>query len=292
MLSVALAAIALGAVTVAPASAAQEGNPIIEITSVARGTCLTLKVEPAPEWPRVVMAACTGAPDQRWEQMPVGDGKIVLRSVTSRDCVQATASLTNFWCDEKEPYQRAEIVADQDGTVLVEYNGQYLDSSSNEVNPYLNAKTTGSDHQRWRVRQTGTATPADTAGQVVRIEAVGLDYGCLDVDGRSALKPTPCADVPGQRFQRIELGDGRTALRNLANGRCLHAEDGDEVIVDVLQECDAADTGQHWTFDRTAVGTYRVRSGERLLTPGDNHVWASPEFPGLHWIQHWHVTAG
>ncbi|MEU0884686.1 hypothetical protein ABZ345_39355 [Lentzea sp. NPDC005914] len=291
MLSVALAAIALGAVTVAPASAA-EGNPIIEITSVARGTCLQIEVDPAPDRPRVVLADCTGAPDQRWEQIPVGDGRVILRNTTMRDCVEANFSLTNFWCDEKSDYQHAELVADRDGTVRIKYGDDYVDSSSNDVNVYAEPMVADSDHQRWRVRQTGTtAPPADTAGQVVRLEAVALDYGCLGVDGSSTPKSLPCADVAGQRFQRVELAGGGTALRSLANDKCLNAEAGAEAVVDALSECDIADTGQHWRFDRTAVGTYRVWSGERLLTPGDDHAWAVPEYPPFIPVQTWHVTA-
>lgn len=288
MLSVALAAIALGAVTVAPASAA-EGNPVVEIVSAFDGQCAQLKVEPAPEWPRPVLAACTGGPDQRWEQIPAGGGKFILRSVTSRDCLDGSVGLTNFWCDDRSEGQQAELVPDAGGTVRIRYGDRYAHGEYSSVRAQQFAD---SDRQRWRVRQVGTTTPpADTAGQVVRIEAVALGYGCLTVDDRSVPKPTPCADVAGQRFQRIELAGGGTALRSLANGKCLHAADGAEVIVDALAECDTLDAGQSWQLDRGITGTFRVRSGERLLTPDDDRVWAAAEFPPFLSVQTWHVTA-
>jgi hypothetical protein len=289
MLSVALAAIALGAVTVAPASAA-EGNPVVEIVSAADGMCAQLQVEAAPDWPRPVLRSCTEAPAQRWEQIPAGGGKVILRSTTSRDCLEAGAGVNNFWCDDRSEYQQAELVPDAGGTVRIKYGDEYVENRHSSM---WMARFADSDRQRWRVRQVGTTTPpADTAGQVVRIEAVALGYGCLTVDDRSVPKPTPCADVAGQKFQRIELDGGGTALRSLANGKCLHAEDGAEVIVDALAECDTLDAGQSWKLDRNVTGAFRVRSGERVLTPGDERVWAAEEFPPTFMsVQIWHVTA-
>jgi hypothetical protein len=288
VLSIALAAIALGAVTVAPASAA-EGNPVVEIVSAFDGLCAQLKVEPARDGPRPVLRSCTGAPDQRWEQIPVGGGKVILRSTTSRDCLEAGASVNNFWCDDRSDRQQAELVADAGGTVRIKYGDEYV---QNEYTSMWMERFADTDRQRWHVRQVGTTTPpADTAGQVVRIEAVALGYGCLTVDDRSAFKPMPCADVAGQKFQRIELADGGTALRSLANGKCLHAPDGVEVLVDALGECDTPDAGQSWKFDRTATGSFKVKSGERLLTPGEDRVWAAEEFPPFIAVQTWHVTA-
>ncbi|MFS8103023.1 RICIN domain-containing protein [Lentzea alba] len=289
MLSVALAAIALGAVTVGPASAA-DGNPVIEITSAVDDKCVQIKFEPKPEQPRLVLADCTGAPEQRWEQMSVGGDKFVLRNLTHSGCVDTSVSLTHDYCDDLYEYQHGELIPDGADTVRIKYGDKHFEH--NGFTSVWGSRFKDTDHQRWRVRQVATTPPpADTAGQVVRMEVVGYDFGCLGVEGVPALKPMPCADAPAQKFQRIELGDGGTALRSVVTGKCVEAEDGEEALVHALNDCDAAKAGQRWSVNRTAVGNFRIQSGERHLTPGGDTMAAMQRYGNAIGWQTWYVTA-
>jgi hypothetical protein len=289
-LCVALAAIALGAVPVAPASAAPEGNPIIEITSAVDDKCVQIKFEPKPQQPRLVLADCSGAPEQRWEQMPVSGGKFVLRNLTHSGCVDTGIGLAHDYCDDLYEYQHGELVPDGEGTVRIKYGEKYFEN--NGYTSVWDSPFEDTDHQRWRIRQVGTSTPqADTTGQVVRMEVVMSHFGCLGVEGVPVLKPMPCADAPAQKFQRIELGDGGTALRSVVTGNCVEAEDGEEAGVHALNACDATRAGQRWSLNRTATGNFRIQSGERHLTPAYTFVGVLPRFPEVPGWQTWYVTA-
>lgn len=266
MLSVALAAIALGAVTVAPASAAPEGNPIIEISSVAHGQCL----QPDSGGGLHELAACDDTPRQRFEQIQLGDERFLLRNLGTRSCLDVTFGLWSDVCDdEAETTQFAELVPDVADTVRIKFGQVYADTTEG-VWTWEFADT---DHQRWRVRQTGTTVPVDTTGQIVRIASVHDSYGCVTPTGYStSVYHQPCADVPEQKFQRIETG-GSTMLRNIASGKCLSAKHGGTNAYEF--DCDPADAKQLWTFEPVRTGDFRIRlsSDQRYLTPVGRELW-------------------
>jgi hypothetical protein len=286
-LCVALVAIALGAVMVAPASAAQDGNDIIEITSAASGQCL--QPGDASEHPGLAVGTCTGEQRQRWEQIPVGGGHL-LRNLATRQCLDGRFSLANWWCDDEATTQYGQFVPDASGTVRIKYGELYADTSSG-VWPRDLADT---DHQRWRVRKTGTTTRADTTGQVVRIENV-TNRGCVSVRDGLFLEPKPCADVPEQKFQRVELGAGGTALRSVLTGKCVTWRSAASFSVNAVPDCDPADVKQQWTFETNKTGATRIRASAdaRYLTPASPSVlvYERQTSPNNNTWQSWYVTA-
>lgn len=285
-LCVVIAAIALGTVTVAPAGAAQEGNSIIEITSVAHNRCL--QPEAASAHPALELGACTGAQNQRWEQIPIGDGSYLLRNLETRECVDAKFSLAGWWCDDQAATQYGQLVADRSGTVRIKYGELYADSTFG-VWPRDFADN---DNQRWLVRQTGTTTPVDTTGQVVRIASVNK-LGCVSVRATMFLEPKPCADVPEQKFQRIELGNGSTALRSVLTGKCMAVRQAGTSPVNVVPDCNPADVSQQWTLETNKTGATRLRvsADQRYLLPASPGIYAYARQTDNNTWQSWDITA-
>ncbi|MFJ8961055.1 RICIN domain-containing protein [Lentzea sp. NPDC102401] len=284
MLSVVLAAIALGAVTAAPASAAPEGNPIIEISSVAHGQCL----QPNPRDGLHELAACDDTPSQRFEQIPLGNDRHLLRNLGTRSCMDTTFGLWHDVCDdEAETTQFAELVPDVAGTVRIKFGQVYADTTEG-VWTWEFADT---NHQRWRVRQTGTAVPVDTAGQIVRIASVhDTSYGCVTPTGySSSVYHQPCADVPEQKFQRIEIG-GDTMLRNIASGKCVSAKHGGINAYEF--DCDPADAQQLWTFEPVRTGDFRIRqsSDQRYLMPVGRELWINTRGSTYTTFESWTIS--
>jgi hypothetical protein len=270
-LCVALAAIALGAVTVAPASAA-EGNQIVEIENVAYGQCL----QPSTPEPHSVIAFgdCTGAVSQRWELIGLGGGKHLLRNLASTECV--SDKYGHYYCDDEEPEAQAEMTTDADGSTRFKFGEGYLAGftwSDGRRDAWITSFA-NTDEQRWRVRQVGTTTPVDTTGQVVRIRTLDFGYGCITLTN-PWLRPLPCVNAPEEKFQRIELANGSTALRSLANGKCVAAKAGSPHDLEVVADCAPDDTRQHFTIEPAKTGAVRIRhsADQRYVTPGyDAHL--------------------
>lgn len=287
-LCVALAAIALGAVTVAPAGAAQDGNKIVEIENVAYGECLQPST-PAPH-SQIAFGPCSGAPGQRWELIPVGGGKHLLRNLASAECVSDRYG--HYYCDDEETTAQAELVTVADGTTRFKFGEDYL-AGFTWTDGRRDAWITGfadTGEQRWRVRQVGTTTPSDTTGQVVRIRAVSFDYGCIRVsDGVWPLPTGPCVNSQEEKFQRIELADGRTALRSVANGKCVAAKDGSQYDLEVRADCAPDDARQHFTIEPAKTGAVRIRhsADQRYLTPGSDAHLAERERGAINMRQLW-----
>ncbi len=213
----------------------------------------------------------------------------MLRNVATRECVDGELSLGSWWCDDEATSQFGQLVAEPSGAVRIKYGELYADSSFG-VWPRDFADT---DHQRWQVRQTGTTTPSDTAGQVVRIASV-TNKGCLGVRDGLFLEPKPCADVPAQKFQRIELGNGTTALRSVLTGNCVAVAGPSGFSVNAVPACDAADARQHWAFETNKTGATRLRvaADQRYLMPVSTMMVVYPRQTGhTHntW-QSWDIT--
>ncbi|MFI6101595.1 RICIN domain-containing protein [Lentzea sp. NPDC051213] len=284
-LCVALVAIALGAVTVAPASAAPEGNEIIEITSVASGQCLQL--DRPGRYASPVLASCVEEPIQRWEKVPVGGKKYLLRNLENRQCPDESVALGAWWCDDEAATQFVQLMADRAGTVRLLFGSGFADTTRGvQVKDFADT-----DEQRWRVRQTGTApVPADTAGRVVRIASVE-GMGCIGVRAERQIEVTPCSDVPAQKFQRVELGNGSTALRSVLTGTCVATKLG---TVQLSPDCNPAAAEQGWTFEPNKTGATRIRmsAGQRYLTPmSSGEIYISARETEYNTWQSWEVTA-
>lgn len=288
-LCIALAAIALGAVTVAPASAA-EGNQIVEIENVAYGQCL----QPSTPQPhsQIAFGACAGASNQRWELIPVGGGKHLLRNLVSTECV--TDKYGHYYCDDEEVTAQAEVVTRADGTTRFKFGEEYLAgfTYSNGTRDAWITRFADTDEQRWRVRQVGTTTPVDTTGQVVRIRAVNFaSYGCISLTNGTKLTNTACADAPEQKFQRLELGAGRTALRSVASGKCVATRADLDSDFEVVSDCTPDDLRQQWTIEPTRTGAARIRqsAGEKLISPGTDWLFTYPRQRDINTWQLWEL---
>ncbi|MFC3893373.1 hypothetical protein ACFOWZ_18010 [Lentzea rhizosphaerae] len=292
MLSVALAAIALGAVTVAPASAAT-GNDIIEIRSVAHGDCLQPDTPQPHAGPGV--GACTGASNQRWEQIAVGGGRYLLRNLASTECV--STKFGSYWCDDEGADMFAELVPDASGAVRVKFGAEYMTGltfgdGSREI--WFPSFRGDPAEELWQVRVVGTTTPpADTKGQIVHIKSVDATYGCLYVtsDNQLMTLSLPCGKTEYQKFQRIELADGTTALRSLANGKCIAQNEQSPTRIEVLADCAADTTRHHWTIEPTKTGAARLFTGDHYLTPNSDRVFAYPRQRETNTWQLWELVA-
>jgi hypothetical protein len=287
-LSVALAAIALGAVTVAPVSAAT-GNDIIEIKNAAYGVCLQAE---AQSYNSPGAGACTGARGQQWEVIPVSGGKTLLRNLESGECVSQLYG--SYYCDDEAPDQSAELVSDKPGTVRVKFGDWYIagltlaDGSHTATKTYFH----DGDEQRWVVRTVGTTTPpADTANQVVRIRSAESGTGCIGLMNGAWLRTAPCSDAPEQKFQRIELGDGRTALRSTVSGKCVATQQNTTLETDVLSDCAPQEARQHWTIEPTRTGAARIRQSadDRYFTPVGENVYLTTRRLHLNTWQLWEL---
>ncbi|SER12346.1 RICIN domain-containing protein [Lentzea albida] len=287
MLGVALAAIALGAAVVAPASAAG-GNDVVEIRSTAHGQCLQAGEELHG---RALIVACDGEADQRWEAVPVDGGTHLLRNLGNRSCL--SAEFTTYYCDAQAVHEFTSFVPDTSGSVRVKLGEgeQYLTVftwQSGEREAMVQGLR-DSDEQRWQVRTVGTAAPLpDTSGQVVRLRAVEHDtYGCISLTGGTKVTTAPCADTPEQRFQRIELADGRTALRSVVTDKCVAPRQDQSTGLAAVLDCATDDVRQHWSFERTGTGAVLIRqsTGDRVITPSVGWLLLLPRQydPWQHW---------
>ncbi|MFD4675448.1 RICIN domain-containing protein [Lentzea sp. NPDC058450] len=280
LLGIALSAIALGAVMVAPAGAAEDGNELVEIRSVLLGECLQAAEEPH----RATMLPCTGGKEQYWEVVPVGEGRNLLRSVANhRQCLSERYNF--YYCEDEAPHGFASMVPEPSGAVRIRFGDSdafmKVSSRTDGTQGVLIVPWGERDEQQWEVRTVGTTGPSpDTTGQVVRIRSAETErYGCAGLSG-TRLLPVPCADVPEQRFQRIEVGPGVTALRSVANGKCLSLWGAGAVEPEVTQDCVPADARQQWSIEPTKLGSARLRNatGEKFLTPGTGWVFMTEHY--------------
>lgn len=286
MLSVALAAIALGAVTVAPASAAPEGNKIVEIKSVADGLCLDFS---RTDTSQAGMSACTGGAAQQFERIPAAGGGSYLRNLGDGRCLDGYASdVLEHRCAHDETGQRFQEVPDADGTVKLStstrFGTRYLDSvlfASDGELIMIGASTRTS--QRWVVREVGVVPPPQL-GAVVKLRHAQEGTCVADsVEYINELKP--CATAPG--FERIDAGAGQVALRSQATGKCLTMWGTSAVL---LEDCDTAAAAQQWTLTGDELGNYTVSNAGRYLMPHGNHVVVFDEYSST-LIQRWQLPA-
>ncbi|MBM7859910.1 hypothetical protein JOD27_003716 [Lentzea nigeriaca] len=287
MLSIALAAIALGAVTVAPASAAPEGNEIVEIKNVLEGLCLDFN-EPATTRP--ALTACTGSATQQFERIPAADGRgEFLRSVGGRWCLDGTFS---YWialrgnCDTDKAGHRFELEPQPSGSVKLKNQGEFIDAWSWRGRGELTMETPNSTgYQDWQIRRVGVAPKPELAA-VVRPKSAGWGK-CVAEDGPVA-RITACGTTQRETYQRLDAGDGKVALRNSSSGRCLSTDEYYEVD---LVNCATGARDQQWTLVADELGRHRVRSEltGNYLEETDGLAKAYPYYQGL-W-QKWELTA-
>ncbi|WP_143467276.1 RICIN domain-containing protein, partial [Lentzea kentuckyensis] len=221
-LCVALTAIALGAVTAAPASAAQDGNRIIEIRNVGHNLC----IDNTPrDGYRPSVATCTGSPAQRYEVVPAAAGKVFLRSVEDGTCLDRlgqSLSLHPMACNVETTTQRAELVPDGPGIVKLRFQDRFAQVLYEDMGVIFSDEDMG-DYEQWEIREVGVVPPP-TLASVVRLRNADSKT-CLTGSGT---KPAmaPCATELSQAF---ELGESGGVLRNKASGKCLANPRFDEV---------------------------------------------------------------
>lgn len=269
MLSVALAAIALGAVTVAPAGAAPEGNTIVEIKSAADGLCLDLS---KPETLRAGVSACDGSAAQRFERVPaVAGGGSYLRNIGSGTCLDGyNSSVTTWPCETVEAGQRFQEVADADGTVKLAVAGRfgtrfvdsYLFSLFGDVSMF---EASTRPTQRWLVREVGVVPPPQPGAPVKLRQA--QEGTCVSDSVEYLNELRACDAAPA--FERIDAGGGKVALRSQASGNCLTVMPEPSLAVK-LENCDVARPAQQWSLVGDELGNYTIVHGVNLLTSGTN----------------------
>jgi hypothetical protein len=295
-LGVALAAIALGAMTTVPAQAEPAGNTIIEIKNVYYGTCLQSAV--VSGLGGTDLAPCDGSSAQRWERA-VGGGlgtnvSHVLRNAGTGNCATGWSSPYQYYCDVEDGEQNIRFEPAGDGTVKLRfvhqtYGTHYVTGmSSNHVS---NTGPSDDPAQRWEVREVGRPTPpGDTAGQVIRLNSHYRNQ-CAAADDQAAVVLQVCDASAGQRFRRVELSDGSFQLRNEEKGKCLVANSGN---ASATGSCDPADEAQKWRFDTDSLGLLSLRSTRGgLLTatvePGTNTYLSAP-WTRNRYTQKWEVS--
>ncbi|KJK45498.1 hypothetical protein UK23_26045 [Lentzea aerocolonigenes] len=287
MLSVALAAIALGAVTVAPASAAPEGNTIVEIKSAAEGLCADFG---RTDTTYPTLAACTGSAAQQFERIPTATGSY-LRNIGDGHCLDGYyTSVREKQCEPDVTAQRFQEVPDSDGAVRLSTTGEhgtaFLDSWLYPLYGEVGmAPDPARETQRWFVREVGTVPPPQLAA-VIKIRHA--EQGTCLSDSKTATNELkPCDLASG--FERIDAGNGLVALRNQANGRCLALYSGEYVW---MQTCSITSAAQQWKLSDDALGNYTVSNGDRFLTPRrDNKGVMAVSFLGIGLWQHWQLPA-
>ncbi|HEX8864061.1 MAG TPA: RICIN domain-containing protein, partial [Lentzea sp.] len=269
---------------VAPASAAPEGNTIVEIKSAVEGLC----VESGTTYP--TLAACTGSTAQQFERIQTGTGSY-LRNIGDGQCLDGYySSVEEKRCDPDRSGQRFQEVPDTDGAVRLSATGHdgtaFLDSwlypLYREVGmaPDLTRET-----QRWFVREVGTVPPPQLA-TVIKIRHAEQDT-CLSDSKTATNELKPCDLASG--FERIDAGNGLFALRNQTNGRCLTVYAGEYVW---MQTCNITSAAQQWKLSDDALGNYTVSNGDRVLTPRrDNKSVMALTFMGIGLWQHWQLPA-
>jgi hypothetical protein len=260
MLSVALAAIALGAVTAAPAGAAREGNPIVEIRSVAHDLCMAT----SPDKVTPVLVACTGSPAQQFERIAVASGGVLLRNVAERTCLDRLSTgwqLYDVACDAEAASQRVELVAGA-GHVKLRVQGKFAQSPYPDLGVFFEEEN-AQDVQQWRIQEAGVAPPPQELGAVVRIKHADRQI-CVTESGAKAVLE-PCTATTGQAFQRVDLGAGKIALRSTTSGNCLTNLSSDDVA---LVACSAT-AAQQWTLAADELNYYKIANvgSGRYLTP-------------------------
>lgn len=287
MLSVALAAIALGAVTVAPASAAHEGNKIVEIRSAAEGLCLDFS---RTDTTYAGLGACTGSAAQQFERIPTATGGSYLRNIGDGRCLDGhAATVLMVLCEHGITGQRFQEVPDADGTVKLSAPGRFGTRFVDSVlYPGYGQLTTFEDSprisQRWLVREVGVVPPPQP-GAVVKLKQAREGTCVADSDTRlNELKP--CATAPG--FERIDAGAGQVVLRSQASGKCLTAL-GDTAVG--LEDCDTTAPGQQWMLSGDELGNYTVTNAGRYLTSWRNSHVKALEPWSVALTQHWKLPA-
>ncbi|MEV6241775.1 ricin-type beta-trefoil lectin domain protein [Lentzea sp. NPDC051838] len=287
MLSVALAAIALGAVTVAPAGAAPEGNTIVEIKNVLEDKCLEFN-DPNSSLP--ALNACTGAATQLFERIPAADGRgELLRNVGDRWCLDGTYS---YWialrgnCDTDNAGHRFELEPQASGAVKLKNQGEFVDAWSWRSRGELTMETPNSTgYQDWRIREVGVTTRPELT-EVIRPKNA-VQGKCLAEDGTTA-RITSCDTPTREAYRRVDAGDGKGALQNTSSGKCLLGNEYYEVL---LVSCAPADRAQQWTLVRDELSRYRIRNEQTgFYLDGIGDTARAYPYGGGNW-QKWELTA-
>ncbi|MDX8033644.1 hypothetical protein SK803_25770 [Lentzea sp. BCCO 10_0856] len=287
-LCVALVAIALGAVPAAPASAAADGDKIIEIRNVTYGLCL----DQTPQGRvRPSLATCTGSAAQQFERVPAAAGGEFLRNVESGTCLdrlQRSMELFLIPCNAEAPGQRVEVAAAGTVAVKLRFQDRFAQVLFADMG-VLFPEGDGGEEALWQIRETGIAPPRQEPGPVVRLKSADRQT-CVTESGIKATL-SACTAATGQVFLPVDLGEGRTGLRSTTSDLCLANLRHSAVT---LEDCSATDAAQQWTFSVDEVGNHKIAnvSTTRHLTPDSDGGVATFPYWGISLSQHWRLVAG
>jgi hypothetical protein len=282
-LCVALVAVALGAVPAAPASAAQDGNKIVEIRNVGHGLC----IDNTPRGGyRPSVATCTGSAAQRYEVVPAAAGGVFLRSTEDGTCLDRMSrsiSLHPTACNVETVTQRAELVPDGPGIVKLRFQDRFAQVLYEDMGVIFQDEDMG-DYEQWEVREVGVVPPPPALASVIRLKNADR-MTCLTYDGTKPAMAA-CTTTPDQAFERVDVGAGEVALRNRTSGKCL----ADPSFGDVATvTCEATAGAQRWTIEADELGHHKVSnaSTSRVLMVTGNGAVATHPYWGFTLAQKW-----
>lgn len=279
----ALVAIAMGAGTVAPASAAEEIQ-IVEIRNVALGLCLENTAEnrylPA-------VTTCTGSTAQQFERLPAAAGGDFFRSLASDYCLDRWDYSGYLWgmpCNSENAGQRAEVMPSGADTHKLRYQGKFAQATYPQAGVEF-ADENASDGQQWRIRVVGTRPKPEPAA-VFKLRSAA-DGTCV-TERDTGLALADCAAAP--RFERLDLGAGAFGMRSTSSGRCLANPSGSAVTTAL---CSTDDPAQRWTLTSDEFGLFKVARSTRHLTPShEGTTVAAYEYWSIGVSQKWELVAG
>jgi hypothetical protein len=251
-LCVALAAIALGAVMVAPAGAAEGGNRIIEIRNVGHDLCLDNT--PRGNY-RPSVATCTGSAAQRFEVVPAAAGGVFLRNLGDGTCLDRlgrSISLHATICNVETATQRAELLPDGTGFAKLRFQDRFAQVLYSDMGVLFQDEDMG-DYEQWEIREAGVVPPPPALATVVRLRNAGENTCLTDAGAKPAM--AACATAPNQAFERVDLGGGEVALRARASGTCLANRSFEEVTA---APCAATASAQRWKAEVDELGHFKI----------------------------------
>lgn len=286
-LCVALVAVALGVVVAAPASAATEGNRIVEIRNVGHDLCVdqTPQGRVAPS-----LATCTGSAAQRFERVPAAAGGEFLRDIASGNCLdrlQQGMELHLLPCNAEAPGQRVEVLPDATGAHRLRFQDKFAQVLYSDMGVMFLSDEFGAD-ELWQIRDVGIAPPRQEPTLVVRLRTADHNNTCVTENGSTATMRA-CATTPGQTFRRVDLGAGRTGLRSTRSNLCLANPRHSAVT---LEDCSATAAAQQWALSVDELGNYKIGnlSTARHLTPSSDGSVATYPYWGISLSQLWQLV--
>jgi hypothetical protein len=238
---------------------------------------------------RPSLATCTGSAAQRYEVVPAAAGEVFLRNIGDGTCLDRlgqSISLHGTACNAEIATQRAELLPGGTGVVKLRFQDRFAQVVYSDMGVLFLDEDMGKDEQ-WEIREVGVVPPP-TLASVVRLK--NADSGTCATENGTTTKMAACTTAQNQAFQRVDLGEGKVALRNAASGRCLANPSFAEVT---LVACAATASAQQWRLDVDELGDFKITNAStvRALTLASNGTAETYPYWGFTLAQKWRLPA-